>query len=106
MVAISPELPEYIAKTAEEASLTFPVLSDVGMTVGKQYGLKFVLDPELQKVYSDFGLDVPTHNGDKAFQLPLPATYVIHTDGYVTFAFVDADYTKRAEPEDILNTLA
>ena len=106
LVAVSPELPAYISKTVQEAALEFPVLSDVGMTVGKQYGLGFVLDPELQAIYMKFGLDVPAHNGDATFQLPLPATYVIQPDGTVSYAFVNADYTQRAEPEDILQALA
>lgn len=106
LVAVSPELPEYIAKTTEENLLTYPILSDVGMKVGKQYSIQFVLDPEIQEMYTKFGLDVNSHNGDKTFQLPLPATYVIGQDGTVTYAFVNADYSKRAEPADILNALA
>lgn len=105
-MAVSPELPEYIAKTTEENLLTYPILSDVGMKVGKQYSIQFVLDPEIQEMYTKFGLDVNSHNGDKTFQLPLPATYVIGRDGTVTYAFVNADYSKRAEPADILNALA
>ena len=97
-VAISPELPDYINKTKEDAKLTFPVLSDLGLKVASQYGIKFVLDPELQAIYNQFGLDVNGHNGDKSFQLPLPATYVIHTDGEVKYAFVNVDYSQRAEP--------
>ncbi|CAB9497211.1 Thiol-disulfide oxidoreductase ResA [Seminavis robusta] len=105
LVAISPELPDYVVKKTQEESLTFPVLSDVGMTVGMKFGLKFVLPLELQKAYAEFGLDVPSHNGDKTFQLPLPATYVIDKDGLVTYAFVNADYTKRAEPEEVLKAI-
>lgn len=75
------------------------------MKVGKQYGLSFVLDPLLQKMYIEFGLDVNAHNGDKTFQLPLPATYAIGKNGIVKYAFVNADYTKRAEPSEILIAL-
>lgn len=75
LVAITPELPQYIDQMTTAKELTFPVLSDVGLKVGKQYGLNFVLDPELQKVYTEFGLDVNKHNGDKTFQLPLPARW-------------------------------
>lgn len=37
--------------------------------------------------------------------LPLPATYVIDPDGTIRWAFVDTDYTARAEPSDILAAL-
>ncbi|KAL3918361.1 MAG: hypothetical protein SGILL_004275 [Bacillariaceae sp.] len=105
LVAITPELPQYIDQMTTAKKLTFPVLSDLGLKVGKQYGLSFVLDPQLQKLYTEFGLDVNKHNDDKTFQLPLPATYVIAQDGTVKYAFVDADYSKRAEPADILKAL-
>ena len=36
----------------------------------------------------------------------LPATLAIDKQGIVTYAFfVDADYTKRAEPEEILKAI-
>ncbi|GGS57136.1 hypothetical protein GCM10010206_18550 [Streptomyces cinerochromogenes] len=37
--------------------------------------------------------------------LPLPATYVIDRAGTVRWAFVDTDYTARAEPADVLAAL-
>lgn len=101
-VAVSPEKPEFIEDKVKAANLEFPVLSDVGMKVGSQFGIKFVLAPELQEVYNQFKLDVNKHNGDNTFQLPLPATYVIGKDGKVVYSFVDVDYTKRAEPADVL----
>lgn len=33
------------------------------------------------------------------------AAYVINTDGVVTYAFLDADYLKRAEPQAIIDAL-
>ena len=45
-------------------------------------------------------------SGDGGWQrLPLTATFVIDTDGTVTWRFVDADYRKRAEPSDIVNAV-
>lgn len=51
------------------------------------------------------GGDLPAANGDDRFELPLPATFVIDTDGTVTWRFADADYTKRAEPDDVVVAL-
>jgi peroxiredoxin len=39
------------------------------------------------------------------WELPLPATYLIGTDGNVAFAHVEADFTQRAEPEEVLAQL-
>ncbi|NEP46830.1 MAG: AhpC/TSA family protein, partial [Okeania sp. SIO2H7] len=65
----------------------------------------FEVPEELRPVYEGFGIDLPTHNGDESFELPVAATYVINTDGTVVNAFVDADYTKRLDPEKIVDAL-
>jgi peroxiredoxin len=44
-------------------------------------------------------------NDGHARTLPLPATYVIDQADTVQWAFVDTDYTKGAEPADILAAL-
>ena len=50
-------------------------------------------------------LDLAKYNGDDSGELPLGATYVIDRDGIIRYAFVDADYRKRAEPSDVLAAL-
>ncbi|MEO0540864.1 MAG: peroxiredoxin-like family protein [Cyanobacteria bacterium P01_A01_bin.105] len=105
LIAISPELPDHSLSVTEKHALEFAVLSDVGNTVAKQYGLVFTLDPSLQPIYQQFGLDIPAHNGDERYELPMPATYVIDRDGTIRYAFIEADYTQRAEPADVLKAV-
>ncbi|MEJ1297072.1 MAG: hypothetical protein RPU64_16245 [Candidatus Sedimenticola sp. (ex Thyasira tokunagai)] len=38
-------------------------------------------------------------------QLPVPATYIIGSDGVIRYNFIDADYTQRMEPAEILKQL-
>jgi len=52
-----------------------------------------------------FGFGLSTYNGNDKGELPLGATYVIDTNGIVTFAFLDADYRNRAEPIAVPNAL-
>lgn len=106
LVAVSPETPDQSLSTAEKNSLEFSVLSDLGNRVAREYGLVFTLPESLRPVYADFGIDIPTRNGDDSFDLPVPATYVIDQNGNVRFAFVNADYRQRAEPSDILSSLS
>ncbi|WP_028283070.1 peroxiredoxin-like family protein [Olleya marilimosa] len=104
LLAITPELPDNSINTSEKNNLEFSVLSDVGNVIGKNYGVVFKLTPEVATIYNDgFGLN--EKNGDASNQLPLAATYVINTKGIIQYAFLDADYTKRAEVLDILNVL-
>ncbi|BCX48700.1 peroxiredoxin [Haloferula helveola] len=103
LVALSPELPDKTLSTAEKNKLEFEVLTDLNHKVAKEYGIAFELTPKVRELYKQF-FDLTEFNGADAGDgtLPLAATYVIDTDGTVRWAFLDADYRKRAEPDDIV----
>lgn len=101
LVAISPQTPDASVEIVSKAGLTFPVLSDVGNHVARSYRLVFVL-PEVLRPYT---ANLPQYNGDKSWELPLPGTFVVGRDGIIKLAYVQADYTKRLEPSDILAAL-
>ncbi len=103
--AISPQLPDASLTLAQKHALGYPVLSDVGNGVARQFGLVYTLDESLRPVYEQFGIDLPASNGDSTFELPVPATYLIGRDGIVAGAWIDADYRKRAEPSAVLARL-
>lgn len=106
LVAISPQLPDHSLDVAEKNALSFPVLSDVGNAVAKDFGIVFTVDDRIQRMYIErLGNDLPTLNGDDSFTLPLPATYVIGADGLIAYAWVDADYRRRADPAEALAAL-
>jgi len=105
LVAISPELPDQSLSTQEKHDLKFPVLSDIGNAVARQFGLVFELDASVRPIYAAFGVDLQSHNGDGSFELPLPATYVVDRDGTVLNRFVNANYRERLEPTTLLSWL-
>lgn len=105
MVAISPSNPDHSASAAGKNEVTFDVLSDSGNRVARQFGLVFTLAEEVRPIYDKFGVDMPEHNGDDTFELPIPATYVIGTDGKIIKAFADANYIARLEPEEVVAAL-
>lgn len=106
LVAISPQTPDASLSSAEKLELAFPVLSDAGNAVADSFGLVFTLPEALRTVYARFGIDLPAANGDDTFRLPIPATYVLAADGTVAWRFADPDYTKRAEPDDVIAALS
>jgi peroxiredoxin len=105
LVAISPQTPDNSLSTYEKHALTFEVLSDVGNRVARDFGLVFALAEEVRPIYKEFSFDIPAYNGDDSFEIPIPATYVIAPDGMIVYSFVDADYSHRAEPTDIIKVL-
>jgi len=105
LVAVSPQTPDESLSTAEKNALVFPVLSDAGSATAKSFGTAYDLAEELRPIYTRFGHALPDKNGDESWVLPIPATYIIDTDGTITLAFVDVDYRNRLEPADILAAL-
>jgi len=105
LVAISPELPDESLSTAESNGLAFPVLSDTGSRVARDWGIAFDLAGELRPIYAHFGHALPERNGSPDWVLPIPATFVIADCGIVRLAFVDTDYRNRLEPGAILAAL-
>lgn len=105
LAAISPQTPDKSLSTREKNDLGFEVLSDVGNQVARKFGLVFQVPEEVRPIYKSFGIDLPEHNGDETFELPIPATYVVDTAGCIRKAFVDIDYTKRLDPVEVLDAL-
>lgn len=106
LVTVSPQTPDNSLSTAEKLKLKFEVLSDVGNRVARQFGIVYQLPEDLRSVYAGLGIDLPAANGDETFELPLPATYVVDRDRKIRMAFVDVDYTKRVDPEEVIAVLA
>jgi peroxiredoxin len=106
LAAISPMLPDGSLSMAEKNALELEVLSDVGNAVAREYGLVWRLPPDLREIYENvWKILLPQVNGDDSWELPIPGTFVIGPDGTVRYAFVDPDYTRRAEPADILEAV-
>jgi len=106
LIGISPETPDKAMATAENNSIAIDILSDAGNQVAEQLGLVFELPQALRTIYEKNGMDISAYNGDNSFKLPVPATYIIGQDGVIAYDFVNADYTLRLEPAEIVAKLA
>jgi peroxiredoxin len=104
VMVISPQLPDRSMITREQGGLAFPVLSDVGLHTARAFGVAFELPKALLRLYAELDISLETANGvDGARQLPMPATFVIRPDRTIAYAQVEADYTRRSEPLEVLN---
>ena len=101
LIVLTPELPEKAKQTAEQNDLDLIALHDQNNQVARDYGILFELPASIVPTYRD-RLKLPQFNGNDDMSLPLAATYVINTDGKITYAFLDSDYKKRAEPADVI----
>ncbi len=81
--------------------LPYPLLHDAGGRVARLFGIAFAVSPDIARIHELAGIPT-TRNDEGQVILPIPASYVIARDGTVTYAFVDVDHTRRAEPEALI----
>jgi peroxiredoxin len=105
LVAISPQTPDYALTDVEKKQLTFPVLTDKGNRVAREFKLVFALSDELKKLQTHFGSVLPKFNGDESWELPMPGTFVLDRQGVVKFASVDPNWMVRVEPGVLVEAL-
>ena len=106
LAAISPQTVQQSFFMRDQHKLRFPLLSDAGNTVARQFGLTYRVPDEQRAVYQRAFVNLPFVNGDDSWDLPIPATYIIDRDGTVLYASANEDYTDRPEPEDIVRFLS
>jgi peroxiredoxin len=95
VIAVSPDKPAELARTIENDQLTFTLLSDSDATGIKAFGLAFQASPsQFEKLERYSGA---THHA-----LPVPAVYLLSTDGTIEFAHFDPDYKKRMTPSEVV----
>ena len=105
LVAVSPQTAPNRRKSERENALSFPILSDHGNALADKFGLRFRLPDELIAVYKGFGNDLAVGNGEPSWTLPMPARYIIDSNGVIAYAEVNADYTKRPDPSELVPVL-
>ena len=104
LVALSPETPDNTLSTKEKNQLEFEVLSDRGNKVAHAYGVAYKV-PKVVVEQSKGRLDLAKHNGDDSGELPSAPPTSSTARAIIRYAFVDADYRKRAEPSTVLAVL-
>ena len=101
LFVISPQLKEKSAQLKAENGYDYPILHDTNNEVAKQFGICFTLSDELKTIHKSFGMDIPAHNGEDSFELPIPATYVVNQDKEIVYAYVNPNWMERAQIEDV-----
>jgi peroxiredoxin len=104
-VAISPQTVKQSLFMHDQHKLQFPLLSDAGNKVARQFGLTYRVPSLQEAVYRRAFVNLPFTNGDESWELPIPATYVVDCDGTVLYASANEDYSERPEQTDIISIL-
>jgi peroxiredoxin len=105
LVAISPQTVKQSFFMHDQHKLRFPLLSDAGNEVARQFGLTYRVPAAQEAIYRRAFVNLPFTNGDDSWELPIPATFIIDRDGTILFTCANEDYTDRPEPSDIIRVL-
>jgi peroxiredoxin len=105
VAAIMPDREHFAAEFKAESAAPFPVLTDFDNGYALSLNLAFWVGQEMQDLMSSAGWNVARWQGTDTWLLPIPATFVVGTDGEVKARFIDPDYRKRMTIEDLLSAL-
>jgi peroxiredoxin len=105
IIAIMPEGRQFSAKLKSETQASFPILTDVDNGYALSLNLAIWVGEEMKQLMAAAGRDLPAYQGNEAWLLPIPATFVVGTDGLIKARFVDPDYRQRMAIDDMLKAL-
>lgn len=102
ILAISADRPEKLKESAGEHKLEYTLLSDSPMEASKAFGLAFKVDEATVERYLQNGIDLEADSGYDHHLLPVPAVYILDTDGTIQFQYVNPDYRLRIKSQVLL----
>ena len=105
IVAIVPDTQKFTSVLKADAGAQFPILTDIDNGYALSLNLLVWVGAEMQDLIPRAGADVPAAQGNNAWMVPIPATFVVGTDGIIKARHVDPDYRKRMEIDDLLGAL-
>src|SRR5579864_3228553 len=105
LAVISPQTVTQSFFMQDQYKLRFPLFSDAGNQVARQFGLTYRVPEFEQAAYRRAFVNLPFTNGDDSWELPIPTTYILDRDGTVCYTSANEDYTERPEPDDIVRVL-
>jgi peroxiredoxin len=105
LVALTPDTGSHFAETRRRHGLTYEILSDVDGAVGLQFGVMFRAPQRYRELLEGLGVDLEERHGNASWFIPMPATFVVDQSGVIRYAFVNVDFTRRAEPDEIIGVL-
>ncbi|HAA14369.1 MAG TPA: alkyl hydroperoxide reductase [Cytophagales bacterium] len=106
LISVHPQTLMHSEALTAKYGLDYPLLSDPDQMIMEAYNVRFALHDEVVELYRDtFGINLVSLNANGQWNLPIPATFVIGTDGLVKARHFDHDYRKRMEPSEIVDLL-
>jgi peroxiredoxin len=106
VIAITPESIEHVEQTVKFHNITFTVIYDCQEKIMNDFDVMFSVTKDYQnKILSSLSTDIARNNGHDPAHLPVPATFIINSQGIITAVQFDPDYKNRASVRWMLRNL-
>ena len=105
LVALSPQARAKSSPAGSGGEPPFPVMQDPGCGIAARYRITYAVPERFRAAYVALGYPNPAKTGSKGWMLPIPATYVLDSTVLVMLSYLDADYTTRLQPTEIVVAL-
>lgn len=102
VLAVSPDLPKYLKESTMEHELNYKLLSDSDMSAAKKFGLAYHVGSETINRYKKGGMDLAGRSGHDHYMLPVPAAFLVDTEGTIRYRYFNPDYTVRVNNDELL----
>ena len=106
LIAITPERQVFTRQQKAEAGSAFMMLSDIDNGYALLLNLAIWIDDGMQGVLKGYGRDLSIYQGSPSWFVPIPATFIVARDGTITARFVDPDYSRRMDVDDLVAALS
>ena len=106
IVAITPDRQRFAATLKAQAKAAFPVLTDMDNGYALSLNLAIQVDDDLKANLLQLGVNIAASQGNEAWMLPIPATFVVGSDGVIAARRMDPDFRRRMDIEDLLAAMA
>jgi peroxiredoxin len=105
VVVVMPERQQFAGDLVAETGGRFPILTDLDNAYALSLNLAIWLGPDIIRLVSRSGYDLPKYHGNDGWMVPIPATFVVGPDRRVKARFIDPDFRNRMELDDLLAAL-
>jgi peroxiredoxin len=106
VVSVMPDRQRFVGGVAGDTDQAIDILTDVDNGYALSLGLVMWLGDQLRELMRGRGYHLETFHGNDGWFVPLPATFVVGSDGRVLARFVDPALRTRMEVDDTLAALA
>ncbi len=105
IIAITPENQENIALTTAQSGAKFTIIQDLNHEIMDAYKTTFKLGIFKNIGYNFAGINVKKRSGFDERYLPVPATYIIDSNGFVIGRYFNEDYSTRMSIKSMIEII-